>query len=70
MSEARALTNFAGNAVATLLIGKGVGELDVDRARRVFAGEEPFDESLMVDDHDLAVEDTPPPATDNRLVRA
>jgi aerobic C4-dicarboxylate transport protein len=72
MSEARALTNFAGNAVATLLIGKWVGELDVDRARRVFAGEEPFDEALMVDDHDLAVEDedTPPPsATDDHLVR-
>jgi aerobic C4-dicarboxylate transport protein len=71
MSEARALTNFAGNAVATLLIGKWVGELDVDRARRVFAGEEPFDEALMVDDHDVAIEDdTPPPATDDRLVRA
>ena len=26
MSEARALTNFSGNAVATLLIGKWVGE--------------------------------------------
>ena len=50
MSEARALTNFAGNAVATLLIGKWVGELDVERARRVFAGDEPFDEALMVDD--------------------
>jgi aerobic C4-dicarboxylate transport protein len=54
MSEARALTNFAGNAVATLLIGKWVGELDVERARRVFAGDEPFDESMMVDDHEPA----------------
>jgi aerobic C4-dicarboxylate transport protein len=73
MSEARALTNFAGNAVATLLVGKWVGELDADRARRVFAGEEPFDESLMVDDHDVAEEDEdspPPPATDDHLVRA
>ena len=33
MSEARALTNFTGNAVATLLIGKWVGELDGARAR-------------------------------------
>ena len=28
MSEARALTNFAGNAVATVIIGKWVGEFD------------------------------------------
>ena len=30
MSEARALTNFSGNAVATALIGKWVGEFDRD----------------------------------------
>jgi aerobic C4-dicarboxylate transport protein len=53
------LTNFAGNAVATLLIGKWVGELDVDRARRVFAGEEPFDEATMVDDHDPVGKEEP-----------
>lgn len=70
MSEARALTNFTGNAVATLLIGKWVGELNVDRARAVFAGQHPFDESTMVDDHDVATEDdeVPPPA-DEHLVR-
>jgi hypothetical protein len=28
MSEARAVTNFSGNAVATVIIGKWVGELD------------------------------------------
>ena len=28
MSEARAVTNFSGNAVATVTIGKWVGELD------------------------------------------
>src|SRR5262245_57905199 len=32
MSEARALTNFAGNAVATVLIGAWTGELDRTRA--------------------------------------
>ena len=32
MSEARALTNFAGNAVATVIIGKWVGEFDRDQA--------------------------------------
>jgi aerobic C4-dicarboxylate transport protein len=47
MSEARALTNFAGNAVATVLIGHWVGEVDHARADRVLAGEEPFDEAAF-----------------------
>ena len=34
MSEARALTNFAGNAVATVLIGTWTGGVDRDAARR------------------------------------
>ncbi|MFJ8621581.1 cation:dicarboxylate symporter family transporter [Kitasatospora sp. NPDC093550] len=51
MSEARALTNFAGNAVATVLIGRWTGELDAERARRVLAGEVPFDELTLVDGH-------------------
>ncbi|MFI2606745.1 cation:dicarboxylate symporter family transporter [Kitasatospora sp. NPDC018619] len=51
MSEARALTNFAGNAVATVLIGHWTGELDTERARRVLAGELPFDELTLVDAH-------------------
>ncbi|MGC9667770.1 cation:dicarboxylate symporter family transporter [Planosporangium sp. 12N6] len=50
MSEARALTNFAGNAVATVLVGTWSGEFDSDRARRVLRGEEPFDERTMLDD--------------------
>jgi aerobic C4-dicarboxylate transport protein len=50
MSEARAVTNFAGNAVATVLIGTWTGEFDAERSRRVFAGELPFDESTLVDD--------------------
>jgi aerobic C4-dicarboxylate transport protein len=50
MSEARALTNFAGNAVATVLIGTWTGEFDRDRARSVLAGEDPFDETTMLDD--------------------
>lgn len=53
MSEARALTNFAGNAVATLLVGKWTGSLDVAVARAVLAGELPFDEeTLGQDDRD------------------
>jgi aerobic C4-dicarboxylate transport protein len=50
MSEARSLTNFAGNAVATVLIGRWVGELDTERAGRVLSGDEPFDEVTLLDD--------------------
>ncbi|WP_328473621.1 cation:dicarboxylate symporter family transporter [Streptomyces sp. NBC_00448] len=49
MSEARALTNFAGNAVATLLVGTWVHEVDKERVARVLAGELPFDERTLVD---------------------
>jgi len=49
MSEARALTNFAGNAVATVLIGNWVGEFDRDQAGRVLSGADPFDEASMLD---------------------
>jgi aerobic C4-dicarboxylate transport protein len=51
MSEARALTNFAGNAVGTVLVGHWTGSIDRARLDRVLAGEEPFDETTMVDDH-------------------
>ncbi|WP_345536230.1 cation:dicarboxylate symporter family transporter [Phytohabitans rumicis] len=52
MSEARALTNFAGNAVATVLIGTWTGEFDKDQARAVLSGESPFDETTMLDEHE------------------
>jgi aerobic C4-dicarboxylate transport protein len=52
MSEARAVTNFSGNAVATVLIGKWVGEYDADQGRRVLSGEVPFDEMTMIDDEE------------------
>ncbi|MEW2630904.1 cation:dicarboxylase symporter family transporter [Streptomyces sp. NPDC048389] len=51
MSEARALTNFAGNAVATVLVGTWTKEIDKDRAAQVLAGKVPFDEKTLVDDH-------------------
>ena len=38
MSEARAVTNFAGNAVATVLIGTWTRTIDTDRVREVLAG--------------------------------
>jgi aerobic C4-dicarboxylate transport protein len=50
MSEARALTNFAGNSVATVLIGSWTGSLDRGRLDRVLAGDDPFDEATMLDD--------------------
>ncbi|MEV1289886.1 cation:dicarboxylase symporter family transporter [Micromonospora sp. NPDC049679] len=50
MSEARALTNFAGNAVATVLVGTWTGEFNREQARSVLAGERPFDERTMLDD--------------------
>ena len=37
MSEARALTNMMGNAVATLVVARWEGDLDVERARAVIA---------------------------------
>jgi aerobic C4-dicarboxylate transport protein len=51
MSEARAVTNFAGNSVATVLIGHWTGTLDRPQLDRVLAGEDEFDEATMVDDH-------------------
>ena len=61
MSEARAVTNFAGNAVATVLVGHWTGGLDRQRLDLVLAGAEPFDETTMLDDEDLEVA-SPAPA--------
>jgi aerobic C4-dicarboxylate transport protein len=60
MSEARAVTNFAGNAIATVLVATWTGELDRERMERALSGEDPFDEATMLDEYD----DYPPPATD------
>jgi len=44
MSECRSLTNFVGNAVATIVVGRWEGAVDVERLRRVLAtGGEPSD---------------------------
>jgi aerobic C4-dicarboxylate transport protein len=51
MSEARALTNFSGNAVATVLIGAWTKTWDPDQMAAVLNGDKPFDEQTMVDDH-------------------
>jgi aerobic C4-dicarboxylate transport protein len=51
MSEARALTNFTGNAVATVLIGTWTREIDKDQVEQVLSGAFPFDEVTMDEDH-------------------
>jgi aerobic C4-dicarboxylate transport protein len=50
MSEARALTNFAGNAVATVLIGSWTKEFNTDQAHRVLTGLHPFNEATLLDE--------------------
>jgi aerobic C4-dicarboxylate transport protein len=50
MSEARAVTNFSGNAVATVLVGSWTKTIDRDKVNAVLGGKDPFDELTMVDD--------------------
>ncbi len=68
MSEARALTNFSGNAVATVLIGTWTKTIDNDRVREVLDRKLPFDEQTMVDNDHGAQPQQEPDTTD--LVRA
>ncbi|MEU8030250.1 cation:dicarboxylase symporter family transporter [Streptomyces sp. NPDC049099] len=69
MSEARALTNFAGNAVATVLIGTWTKEIDKVRVRQVLAGELPFDETTLLDENQVSVSEVPEPR-EERLAKA
>jgi aerobic C4-dicarboxylate transport protein len=50
MSEARALTNLVGNAVATLVVARWENELDSDRMHRVLAGQEPASTDIATDE--------------------
>ncbi|WP_433658635.1 cation:dicarboxylate symporter family transporter [Nocardia sp. CA-128927] len=68
MSEARALTNFSGNAVATVLIGTWTKTIDMDRTREVLDRKLPFDEQTMVDNDHGAQPQQGPDTKD--LVRA
>lgn len=64
MSEARALTNFAGNAVATLLVGTWTKTIDRAQVDRVLSGEDPYvpaEDDSHVDLHYPSVEN---PATE------
>ena len=77
MSECRALVNFYGNAVATLVIAKWDDALDVDRARAVLAthtapelsdGGEPRSGTDPTDPAEPAVGDPEPAEARNTLV--
>jgi Na+/H+-dicarboxylate symporter len=48
MSEARAITNLIGNAVATMIIARWDGALDLDRARAILDGEPPPEPEVEV----------------------
>ena len=60
MSEARAVTNFSGNAVATILVGSWTKTIDRGRVDTVLRGDDPFDELTMVDDDHGTREDAAP----------
>lgn len=51
MSEARALTNFAGNAIATVVVGHWTRTVDLGKVHSVLDGHDPFDYSTLADDH-------------------
>ncbi|MCV7179641.1 cation:dicarboxylate symporter family transporter [Mycolicibacterium sphagni] len=53
MSEARAVTNFSGNAVATILVGSWTKTVDMAKVNEVLSGRDPFDEVTMLDDDDV-----------------
>jgi aerobic C4-dicarboxylate transport protein len=57
MSEARAVTNFSGNAVATVLVGSWTKTIDRTKVDAVLSGHDPFDELTMLDDHDPRAEE-------------
>jgi aerobic C4-dicarboxylate transport protein len=46
----RAVTNFSGNAVATLSVGTWTSSIDSDRVKNVLDSDIPFDERTMIDD--------------------
>ena len=49
MSEARALTNIIGNAVATVVVSRSENELDMERMRQALAGELPDGQPVIGD---------------------
>ncbi|WP_288832605.1 cation:dicarboxylate symporter family transporter [uncultured Corynebacterium sp.] len=65
MSEARALTNFAGNSIATLVVGTWTGTVDKQQVNRVLSGEDPY-VATEIDSHvDMSNPSVDNPATDH-----
>ena len=56
MSEARSVTNFSGNAVATLLVGSWTRTVDLAKVDAVLSGRDPFDENTMIDESNALAE--------------
>jgi aerobic C4-dicarboxylate transport protein len=65
MSEARALTNFAGNSIATVLVGHWTDSLDRAKLDEVLEGRDPFDEATMLDPDEEGLEPEPEPAKES-----
>ncbi|MEG3174692.1 dicarboxylate/amino acid:cation symporter [Sphingomonas sp. RB3P16] len=49
MSECRSLTNFIGNAVATVVVSRWEGKLDIEQFRRAIAGQSPRVDQMAAD---------------------
>jgi aerobic C4-dicarboxylate transport protein len=48
MSECRAITNFIGNAVATIVVARWEGELDTDQLQLALSGQVPGVDNLPI----------------------
>jgi len=69
MSEARALTNFIGNSVATLVVAKWCNALDIGRMNAVLnseTGDEAnYPEMVLDDAPDVAIPHAPRPIVEH-----
>ena len=69
MSEGRAVTNFTGNAVATLLIGTWTRQIDREQVQAVLSGRAPFDEATLAGDDHGGLPEAPAPEQEQAAVR-
>jgi aerobic C4-dicarboxylate transport protein len=51
------VTNFSGNAVATMLVGSWTKTVDREKVDNVLSGKDPFDELTMIDDQEPRAEE-------------
>ncbi len=69
MSEGRAVTNFTGNAVATLLIGTWTRQIDREQVQAVLSDRAPFDEATLAGDDHGGLPEAPAPEQEQAAVR-